>query len=150
MWKNDTFGLVFKSNEVKLYKDGHHTWAMKLSQLGRQKGIVRIVTYSLPRIEYAKEQLGRRPYDIFIVCHTKFKRQALAIKRAFPSIRVATIPDVHSKVCLIEPRTVYIGSANFGNSGWHESIVGIRSQAAHDWYVLNSFDPLWLRCKEIQ
>lgn len=44
-WNQDSHGLVFKSNELKLYYDGHHTWAMKLSQVSKQKGTVRIITY---------------------------------------------------------------------------------------------------------
>lgn len=34
-WNNDTHGLVFKSNEIKLFANGQHTWNMKLSQLAR-------------------------------------------------------------------------------------------------------------------
>lgn len=142
-WNNDTHGLVFKSNEIKLFANGQHTWNMKLSQLARTKGTVRIVTYSLPEIEYVTDLFSKRPEDIYLVCHTKFEDKATIIKRMFPLISIAVNAEVHSKVCLISPSTVYVGSANFGRSHWHETIVGIRSSDAHDWYLHHSFFPLW-------
>jgi len=148
-WANDAHGLVFKCSELKLYRNGGHTWAMKLSQLAKQKGTVRIVTYSLPDLDYAIKQLSRRPHSIYVVCHSKFISRAREIKTALPDIRIRTCNDVHSKVYLIEPKTIYVGSANFGNSHWHETIIGVRSKKAHDWYVTNSFEPLWNRCREV-
>ena len=118
-WENDSHGLVFKSSEVKLY-GATHTWAMKLSQLNRQHGSVRIITYSLPAIAYIEAQFLRRPYDIWIVCHSAFHDRAQAFKIDFPGFHVATRNDVHSKVVLIEEQTLYISSANFGNSQWHK------------------------------
>jgi hypothetical protein len=141
-WCDDKHGKVFKSNELKLYYGGH-TWGMKLSQLHKQSGAIRIVTYSLPRVEYAMDQLSRRPKDIWIVAHSKFLEQAKAIKKALPEIEIALNDYVHSKIVLIEPKTVYITSANFGDSRWHETCIGVRSKEAHDAYVENSFTPLW-------
>lgn len=82
-WNDDSFGAVFKSHEVKLFFNGDHTWAMKLSQLSKQDGTVRIITYSLPDLEYVKEQIGRRPNNIFIICHSRFEDRAREIKAAF-------------------------------------------------------------------
>ena len=142
-WKNDEHGIVFGSSEIKMYRNGHHTWAMKLSQISKSKSVVRIVTYSLPNLDYTQEQLGRRPQSIFVVCHSKFLIKAKQLKSEFPGIEIAVNSFVHSKVCMIEPSTIYVGSANFGLSDWHETIVGVRSKAAHDWYLENSFIPLW-------
>ena len=142
-WAQDSHGLVFKSNELKLYFDGHHTWAMKLSQLPKQKGNVKIITYSLPDLDYVKEQLGRRPHHIWLLCNTKFKEIAQEIKNTFPLIHVGVRHDIHSKVLLISPNTVYITSANFGRSRWHETSIGVRSKEAHDAYLHYSFVPLW-------
>jgi phosphatidylserine/phosphatidylglycerophosphate/cardiolipin synthase-like enzyme len=150
MWNDDIFGLVLKASEIKLYFNGDHTWAMKLSQLSKQDGTVRIITYSLPDIEYVIDQIGKRPHNIFIICHSKFIENAKKIKGIFHDIRIAVNDSVHSKVCLIEPDTIYIGSANFGHSGWHESIVGIRSKEAHNAYVEESFDKLWELSNEIE
>jgi hypothetical protein len=38
------------------------------------------------------------------------------------------------ELLLIAPETVYLGSANFGESHWHESTVGIRSAEAFAFY----------------
>lgn len=148
-WNSDAFGMVFKSSEIKLFHNGSHTWAMKLSQLARQPGTVRIITYTLPDLEYVSLQIGRRPKDILIICHAKCCERAMEIKRMFPGIQIAVNSAVHSKVCLISPKTVYIGSANFGLSDWHETVVGIRSVDLHDWYVERSFLPLWTASHEI-
>jgi len=146
-WANDSHGLVFKSGEVKLFADGAHTWNMKLAQLARQSGTVRIITYSLPEMDYIKNLFSKRPEDIYLVCHNKFRGRAIEIKRSFPLINIALCDDVHSKVCLISPSTVYVGSANFGRSRWHETMIGVRSKDAHDWYLSRSFNPLWNRCE---
>ncbi|MEA3200084.1 MAG: hypothetical protein QOE90_1512 [Thermoplasmata archaeon] len=153
-WNDDGHGKVFKPTEAKLYGPTH-TWAMKLSQLHRQVGVCRIVTYSLPALDYAREQFGRRPFGISLVCNEKFLNQAREIKRTFPRIEIRTHPRVHSKILLIEPGTVYVSSANFGRSmsgikAWHETTLGVRSTAAHDWYVQTSFDPLWKESNDVQ
>lgn len=146
-WKDDGHGKLFRTSEAKLY-GASHTWAMKLSQLHRQAGRCRILTYSLPALDYAREQFVRRPRDILIACHEKFAPQARLISREFPEIEIRTHPRLHSKTLLIEPDTVYVSSANFGRSlsghhAWHETTLGVRSKEAHDWYVAFSFDPLW-------
>lgn len=73
----------------------------------------------------------------------KFRERAQEIKDLFPLIRIGVRYDVHSKVLLIEPNTLYITSANFGLSRWHETSIGVRSKDAHDAYVCNAFNPLW-------
>lgn len=148
-WADDAHGILLSIGEAKLYRNGGHTWAMKLSQLHRQKGICRIVTYSLPDIQYVHRQLDRRPHGVFIVFHEKFLRRGRELKNEFPLVRFACCNNVHSKVCMIEPNTVYVSSANFGYSGWHETTIGIRSKKAHDWYLQNSFLPLWNESKEL-
>jgi hypothetical protein len=132
-WPTDVHGLAFKPKEVKLYRDSS-TWGMRLSQLGRQVGEVYIVTYSLPDLPYIEQQLGRRPHDIQIVCHSKFASRATALRRRFPDVSVKVHPEVHGKLLLIAPETVYLGSANFGESGWKEFTVGLRSAEAFDFY----------------
>lgn len=141
-WNNDQHGLVFKSNELKLYAPSH-TYAMKISQIWRQTGVMRIMTFSLPSIAYVHEQLGRRPYDIQVLCHEKFRSKAQGIKSRFPRIAIRTLETMHSKVILIEPKTLYIGSENFGSSGWFETCIGVRSKEAHDWFIEHVFSSAW-------
>lgn len=140
--KNDIHGIVFRPSEIKLYYNGSHTWAMKLSQIHKQ-GFVRILTYSLPDLRRIDDLLKRRPDNISLICHSKFKQQALQLAINFPNINIAINETLHSKIVLIEPDTIFVTSANFGYSSWHETTVGIRSKIAYDAYVLNSFQPLW-------
>jgi hypothetical protein len=148
-YKTDNHGFAFKCGDIKI-TGATSSWGMKLSQLYKQEGIVRIITYSLPDLAYVKKQFERRPQDIFLIAHTKFQGRAQQIKRHLPSIHIAVHREVHSKVLLIEPQTVYISSANFGDSKWHETSIGLHSQEAHDWYVTNQFTPLWDTCCEVE
>lgn len=147
-WENDIHGLVFKSSELKLYAPSH-SYGMKVSQLWRQTGIMRIMTYSLPSVDYVEKQLGRRPYDICVLCHEKFRAKAQAIKEKFPSISIRTLDNIHSKVILIEPKTLYIGSENFGHSGWIETCIGVRSAQAHDWFIEHVYSSAWASASEV-
>jgi phosphatidylserine/phosphatidylglycerophosphate/cardiolipin synthase-like enzyme len=146
MYKSDASGMAFKCNDMKLFTGG--TWAMKLSQLHRQEGAVHIATYSLPRLDYVKEQFARRPQDIFLLANERFYEQAREIKRAFPGIRVATHPAMHMKLLLIAPQTVYVTSANFGSSGWAEMGIGMHSPTAYQ-YTLEEFQRAWGRSTEV-
>jgi hypothetical protein len=148
-FKTDGGGIAFKCSDAKLQANAS-TWATKLSQLARQEGVVRIVTYSLPDMKYVRVQLGRRPKDILLIAHSQFTGRAIEIKRAFPSVRVAVHDQVHSKILLIAPETITISSANFGDSDWHETSVSFHSKEAHDWYVEKVFVPLWQSCQEVQ
>lgn len=148
MYKTDAGGFAFRCNDIKLMTNAS-TWATRLSQLARQNGIVRIITYSLPDMPYVRTQLGRRPYDILLIAHSKFVAKARDIKESFARIRVALCEDVHSKVLLIAPKTIYISSANFGASHWHETTIGFHSKDAHDWYVENVFTVLWSESQEV-
>jgi len=147
-FKTDSGGVAFKASDAKL-QGSASTWATKLSQLARQTGTVRIITYSLPSMEYVRTQLGRRPIDIFLIAHAKFESRAREIKNEYPEIEVALHPEVHSKVLLVAPSTITVSSANFGDSGWHETSVSFHSKEAHDWYVENDFARLWEEAKKI-
>lgn len=152
-WNDDDHGIRIISkdiDEVKLYYSDSHTWGMKLSQLKKQKGILRIITYTLPDIENVINIFNKRPYNIFLICHSASKQKASDLKKEFPKIKIATNSKVHSKVVLIEPNTVYISSANFARSGWHETSIGIRSKKIHNSYLENSFIPLWNKSEEIK
>jgi phospholipase D-like protein len=149
-FKTDGGGIGFSCNDIKLCVNAS-TWATKLSQLARQKGAVRILTYSLPSMRYIRDQIGRRPHDIHLIacstCSTSYVR-ARNIKEEFPAVRIALHLAVHSKVLLIAPHTVYISSANFGDSGWHETAIGLHSEQAHD-FMQRQFACLWEESEEI-
>jgi hypothetical protein len=140
-WKEDAAGIVVQPKQVKLFRGS--TWGAKLSQLPKEQGTVRILTYSLPRLDYVVKQIARRPRDIFMACHLKFLNEAAVLQRKFPDIQVRLHSSLHCKLVLIEPETAYLGSSNFGNSGWHEVEAGIRDKRAHDFCVEKVFNPAW-------
>jgi len=142
-FRTDNGGFAFKANDAKIQ---HSSWGNRLSQLHKQKGTVRIITYSLPDMAYVRRQLGRRPHDIYIIAHSKFSRRANEICGEFPGIVVAVHDEVHSKVVLVEPETVIVSSANFGDSGWHETTVSFHSKPAHEYYRDRVWEPLFGKC----
>lgn len=148
-FKSDFGGLAFKCSDIKIFTQAS-SWATKLSQLHRQPGTVRIITYSLPDLKYIKKVLSKRPENIFIIANSKFINKANEIKNEFLNINIALHPEVHSKILTIEPNIIYFSSANFGDSTWHESSLGFHSKEAHDWYVKNEFELLWSKCKIVQ
>jgi PLD-like domain len=150
MWKQDNHGSKLTDlSEVKCYYSGSHTWAMKLSQLNKGTSLVHIITYSLPDVEYCCRLLGKNASRVSLLCSDKFTTQALILKQHLPEMNLYVHPRVHAKLCLIAPDTVYVGSANFGISKWHEVNVGLRSKQAHDDYMINSWKPLVLEARPI-
>lgn len=153
-WKNDIHGLLFKSNELKLYRPSH-TWGMKLSQLDRQEGTVRIVTFRLPGMasdDYYATQIARRPSDMFVLIgsgdRTEEVSKARELKARFPEVRIALHSELHVKAVAIAPKTLYVGSANFGSSNWADLTLGVRSSEAHQYFVDKIFNPLWSEATE--
>ena len=140
-FKTDAGGFAFRCNDIKI-STPVSTWATRISQLAKMNGLARIITYSLPNIEYVRTQLGRRD-NILLIANSKFESQARALNVEFPDIHVRVAPNAHSKVLLVEPQTLWISSANFGDSEWHDTTIGLHSAQAHDWYVTNMFEPLW-------
>jgi hypothetical protein len=131
-FKTDGHGVALRIPDAKL-SWGYSTWGMRLSQLARQPGCLFVVTYSLPDMPYVRVQLARRPKDIRLICHSKFVLRAHEIRREFPGVEVGMLPNVHAKLLAIAPQTVWLGSANFGDSDWIETMIGIHSMAAYEW-----------------
>ena len=137
-WKTDKIGIVFKtSSPVKLYFDG--TWKQRLFQFKNRD--IRILTYTLPKIHEYLEFFEKN--NVWLICHESFEKIAQFIKNSVPKTNIATIGELHSKVVLVEPKTVFISSANFGASGWKETTIGIKSKIAHDEFLEKSFNKIW-------
>ena len=141
-------GQAIDIKYAKLFFGDNSTWAVKLSQLAKVKGSVYISTFSLPDLPYAQKILEKRPRDIFIVAHSIFYAKALAMKDAFPDIRIALRDNIHAKMVLAEPETVWLSSANFGKSGWIEHGIGMHSPEAFEFYK-NAFTETFSSSEEI-
>jgi len=140
-WNNDIHGLLGSSREIKGYLPSH-SWAMKLSQLDKQPNAqVRIATYSV-NVDYAVGILCRRPRLIRFACNSEFWSQAQQLARRLPNIEVRTVDDLHAKLVLIAPATVYLGSANFVKAMLADVSFGVRGPQWHDHYA-TWFDILW-------
>ena len=148
-WDIIPSGIMFDSKDIKLHNSGNSTWATRLSQLGRQKGIVHIVTYSLPNLGYIRKIFNKRPWGIVMIVHQKFRSRAVDLKKEFPDLVISTHPTVHSKAVLIAPETVILSSANFGHSRWHETSITIHSAAAYDYYKSDIYMPLFSQAKKL-
>ena len=147
MFKTDAGGVAFRATDWKL-SFGAATYGTRLSQAHRFPGTIRILTYSLPSLEYVDRQFQRRSMDTWLICHSKFVSRAQEIKRRFEFLRIAHRPDLHAKLLLVAPATLWIGSANFGSSHWEELMAGIHSRTAHD-AAAKHFEALWRGATEI-
>ncbi len=147
--KSDGHGTLIKPKQFKLYGAGStHTWNMKLSQIGRPSMIDRniyIATYSLPRLREVMAILQHRPTGrlVHMVCHEKFHSLAKSIRGSLPDIKIRVHPAMHAKFCIIEPETIFLGSANFGNSKWIECMVGVKSAVAVQEYICDTWQQIW-------
>jgi phosphatidylserine/phosphatidylglycerophosphate/cardiolipin synthase-like enzyme len=140
-WNNDAHGLVGGSREIKGYLPGH-SWAMKLSQLHKQPdAMVRIATYSV-NADYAADILRRRPYLVRFACNAQSWREAQKLAQELPNIEVRVVDDLHAKMVLIAPATVYVGSANFVKATLWDVSIGVRGTSWHDHYA-KQFDAMW-------
>jgi len=113
-----------------------------------EKGDVLIVTYSLPKLKNAMGLLKER--NITLVCHEQFISRARWIKNNYKNTTVYTMPELHAKVVLIAPDTVWIGSPNFGSSGWTESAVGMKDKRIYDYYYKRIMSMIKTKCNEIK
>ena len=147
-FKTDNGGEAIRINDAKLFFGDSSTWATRLSQLAKVNGSVYISTFSLPDLPYAQKILEKRPHDILIVAHSMFHAKALAIKDAFPDIRIALRDNIHAKFVLAEPKTVWLSSANFGRSGWIEHGIGMHSPEAFEFYR-KAFNNIFTSSEEI-
>lgn len=146
--KSDAHGILVRPKEVKIYWSSDHTWNMKLSQIGRPSQSDKklyIATYSLPDLDYVVEVLAHRPtgHNVFLMANAKFQAQALQLLNYFPEMQIRLHPKMHCKFVLIEPETVFIGSANFGRSRWYETMIGLKDSTAAQSLYLNTWLPAW-------
>jgi phosphatidylserine/phosphatidylglycerophosphate/cardiolipin synthase-like enzyme len=123
---------------------------MKLLYEGAKDGHdLRIITYSLPKakqgIDYIYGFLSRpKPPRVRIIAHSKFEKQAREINSEFSeNVQIRIQEAVHSKVLLIAPDIVVVGSANFGDGDWHETSVLIESSQAYEWYFRHEWNKMW-------
>ena len=146
--KSDAHGILVKPKEMKIYWSSDHTWNMKLSQIGRPSQIDRnlyIATYSIPDLDYVVEVLAHRPTgrNVFLMAHSKFYSKAIQLLNHFRDLRIRLHPAMHSKFAIVEPETVFLGSANFGRSKWHETMIGIKDRTIAQSLYLNTWAPAW-------
>ena len=132
-FRTDAGGFALKLNDVKLMA-AESSWATRMSQIGKCPGGIIICTYSLPDVEYIMKILDKHPDNVVLVLHEKFRRSADLLKARYRGLHVYLRPDVHAKLVLIEPETVWLSSANFGRSGWFEQTIGIHDRRAFEFY----------------
>ena len=134
VFKTDNGGKALALKDVKLCTSAS-TWNTRLSQIGRFPGRVIICTFSLPDLEYIQKILDKRSKGVTIIAHERFSDRARILKNKYPDLQIICRSDVHAKIVLIEPCTVWLSSANFGKSGWFEHTIGIHSKEAFNFYL---------------
>jgi len=143
----------FKCDSLKLIT-GPINLPSLLAQNAKASHQLRIITYSLPpEIGYIGDLLaGPQQPCIKIIASSACeasKENARKIKGRFAKLQIKLHPKVHTKVLLIEPNIVIVGSANFTSTNWHETCIRMRSRKVHDWYVESEWIKLWKEAKRL-
>lgn len=125
------------------------TWNTRLSQIARVIGPILIMTGSLPDPEYISQTLGKRPRDIFIIANVDAQREARRLKLRFPEVRIALHRNNNAKVVLVAPDTVWVSSADFGETTQIESTVGLHSSTVFKRTRESLFNRVWAEATEI-
>ena len=146
IFKTDNYGVVDRC-EVKAYHSFAGSWGQRLPELDNKKKPIHIITYSLANPKYINALFLVRSENIFLICHSTFEDQARKLKRMFPKLRVAIHPETHVKLVLTS-KEVFLGSANFGASSWHETVIGIKSAVLRDHYR-QIFKEIWSEADEV-
>ncbi len=160
-YTTDNGGTATKCDDIKLFKQGS-TWATKLSQLGKSSGKLIIMTHGFQtrydkcpteslddEKNYIKNIFDKRPYDIFIICNSDNYENAKILKTAYPKIRIKHHDKINANIAILEPRTVFISSENFGYSHYDNFGVGFHSQEIYNHYK-EIFQDYWKKSKEIE
>lgn len=147
-FSDDGGGFGFSCDDAKL-TIGASTWNTKLSQLGHMLGPLFIMTRLLPNLNYISRIVSKRPRDIYILASTDAEANARELKAQFPAIRIALHSQINAKAVFLGPETVWIGSADFGESKMIESSIGIHSETVFNKAVTSLFNPTWKASREI-
>jgi len=147
-FSDDGGGFSFKCDDAK-FTISASTWSTKLSQIWKISGSICIMTKLLPNPKYIATILSKRPNNIFIIAHIEAQDNARIIKEQFPGVRIALHPKVNAKVVFIEPHTVWISSADFGESKMLESAIGIHSEEVYERGLKELYGKEWNNAKEI-
>jgi len=137
---------------IKVY---HGTQGINARLYAKTKGDIFITTYSLPSPDYLFEMCDRLSGRMFIIANplaSKVEDRAQALVNAFPNVQVALYEKTHSKTFMTQnPPTLFIGSGNFGRSGWAEA--GIRLEGYISLCIEHldyAFKPLWLEARKME
>ena len=136
-FNTDNGGLAVKVTEkIKVSSsESASTWNTRLSQIAYQSGEIFICTYSLPDLNYITRILDKRSTGITVLANSKFVDKAKELKKLYPNLNIKLAPDTHAKIVLVPPNTVWLSSANFGQSRWFENTIGIKNEKVYEFYI---------------
>lgn len=132
MFETDCGGVALNA-DIKI-SGSATTWNTRLSQIGGNDKEIIIVTYTLNDYEYISKILSKRykGIGITILCNSKFLMNAYHIKNCFPEVKMFANPNIHAKMVLVEPNTVWISSENLGHvKSSYDATVGIHNVDAY-------------------
>jgi hypothetical protein len=142
-WERDNQSLITSCPSIKLYKSKGNTWGQKIYRDLNKKAPIFIATYSLASRKYLEEIFTRRSKNVYLICHETFISEAVGLYLKFPKLTIATHPEMHVKLVMTGKDTVYLGSANFGYSGWHDTVVGMKDDEIYQFYYHAVWLPMW-------
>lgn len=117
-------------------------WNQKFNGV-RGRDII-ICTQTMPDMSYCKTIIGkliRQDNRICIVAHQTSKGKLCKLQQEYKQITFETYSNFHAKMVLISPAKtngegiVWLSSQNFGDSGWYEHLLNLKSAKAYEYYL---------------
>lgn len=159
-FKSDGGGFATSCDDIKLLC-GSSTWATRLSQLAKTKNKLLIMTYGFKarytkypsedirnEYSYVRNILNKHPQNVFIICNTDSVEDAKIIKQIYPDAKIKHNENINANIVLLEPKTLFFASDNFGYSPYDEFGVGFHSERIYN-KVLELFRAQWKKSKEL-
>ena len=147
-FKDDNGGFAFQCDDAK-FSICASTWNTRLSQIGKISGAICIITNRLPNVEYISRILSKRPRDIFIIAHNDARPEAMELKQRFPDVRIALHANINAKAVFVAPETVWLSSADFGETKMIESAAGFHSATLYNRSIESLFNREWQNAQEL-
>jgi len=111
----DTGGVVVNA-DIKL-SNRYTTWNTRLDKIGQTDNELIIISFSLSNVSYIEKILSKRENGrgITLIGNTAYYKNAVSLKRMLPEMKIYIHPQVHAKLILYAPGTVWLSSENIGH-----------------------------------
>ena len=117
-------------------------WNQKLNNIKNRNFC--ICTQTLPDKSYILtilKKLFNNKNRVHIIANSVSETKLLELQKEFPQLSYHIFDNMHAKIIMYSAEnqsgtsTVWLSSQNFGNSGWFENLIMLKSNEAFEYYI---------------